>query len=76
MARLLSSYGLDMEGAMKAQAEINNLIDKYGIAIDTDPRRVNGSGSLQPAAGYLRPKGDGDQALRSLLSQALGLIED
>lgn len=76
MARLLSAYGLDMEGAMKAQAEINTLIDKYGIAIDTDPRRVNGSGSLQPAAGYLRPKGDGDQALRSLLSQALGLIED
>lgn len=76
MARLLSSYGMDLEGAMKAQAEINALIDKHGIAIDTDPRRVNGSGSLQPAAGYLRPQGDGEQALRALLTRALDLIED
>lgn len=62
MGRLLSSYGMDMEGAMKAQAEINDLIDKYGIALDTDPRRVNGSGSLQPATGYLAPKGEQELA--------------
>ncbi len=74
MARLLSTYGLDPEGAMKTQKDINDLIDKYGIALDTDPRRTNGSGALQPAAGYLAPKGEQD--LRSLLTRALGLIED
>lgn len=73
LARLLNAYGMDLEGAMKAQAEINALIDKHGIAIDTDPRRVNGSGSLQPAAGYLKPQGE--QELRDLLERAIGLIE-
>lgn len=68
LARWLSSQGLDLETAMKAQAEINSLIDKHRIALDTDPRRVNGSGSLQPAAGYLAPKG-GEDELRAVITR-------
>lgn len=74
MARLLNSYGLDLEQAMKTQSEINALIDKYGLALDTDPRRVNGSGTLQAATGYLAPKGE--QELKTLLTQALPFLAD
>jgi hypothetical protein len=35
---------------------INKAFDKAVIASDADPRRVNGSGGLQPPAGYLASK--------------------
>jgi len=69
LADLLASRGLSMEAAAKLQSEINAIIDKYGLALDSDPRRVNRSGALQPAAGYLLPKGD--QALLDVASRLL-----
>lgn len=71
LADLLAERGLSMEAAAKLQAEINAIIDKHGLALDSDPRRVNGSGALQPAAGYLLPKGD-----QALLGAAIRLLGD
>lgn len=55
----LSSRGKDWRTAFKETREVNALIDALGLAFDTDARRVNGSGALQPATGYLQPNGSG-----------------
>lgn len=54
----MAARGRDLRQALAEQADINALIDQLGLALDSDPRRVNGSGGLQPAAGYLRPTGE------------------
>lgn len=54
----MAARGRDLRQALVEQSDINALIDQLGLALDSDPRRVNGSGGLQPAAGYLRPTGE------------------
>jgi capsid protein len=54
----LAARGRDYREAFNEIADVNKLIDSLGIALDSDPRRVNRAGALQPAAGYLRPTGD------------------
>jgi hypothetical protein len=41
---------------MVAVKAMNDTIDKLGLALDTDPRRVTDSGVLQAASGFLAPK--------------------
>jgi len=69
MAELLAERGLSVEAAAKLQSEINAIFDKYGLASDADARKVNGSGALQPAVGYLQPKGE-----QALIEAATRLI--
>lgn len=69
LADLLTERGFDLRTAMALQAEINTLIDKHGLALDSDPRRLNGSGALQPSTGYLAPQGE--RALVELIGRHL-----
>lgn len=55
LSEAMAARGRDLRSSLAEMAETNKLIDSLGIALDSDPRRVNGSGGLQPAAGYLRP---------------------
>jgi lambda family phage portal protein len=55
----LARRGIDIDKHFAEIARINALIDKLGLALDTDPRRLTTNGILQIAAGYLAPKGDG-----------------
>lgn len=54
----LFARGESLETAIAKQVMIQKAFDAAGIASDADPRRVNGSGALQPATGYLAPKGE------------------
>lgn len=53
MLKMLAERGMTLEDAVADQAMINAAFTDNAIASDADPRRVNGSGSLQPTAGYL-----------------------
>lgn len=55
---VLAARGKDWREHFKTLAEVNTEIDRLGLALEADPRRVTQSGVLQAAAGYLRPQGD------------------
>jgi capsid protein len=54
----LTARGESLETAVAKQALINKAFDREGVTSDADPRRINGSGGLQPPAGYIAPKAD------------------
>jgi lambda family phage portal protein len=56
LLELLNARGETLETAVAKAKQIMDAFDKAGVASDADPRRVNGSGGLQPATGYLAPK--------------------
>lgn len=57
LSRSLAERGINAEDHMRAIAQMNELIDELGLALDSDPRRLTDSGVLQAAAGYIAPKG-------------------
>jgi capsid protein len=57
-ARVMAARGMDWRKAIKLQAEINQALDAAGVALDTDPRRLDGMGQIQNPVGYLAPKCD------------------
>lgn len=58
LAKALGERGINAEEHMLAIKSMNDIIDKLGLALETDPRRLTDSGVLQLAAGYIAPKGD------------------
>lgn len=56
--KALAERGLKTDSHMQAIANMNAEIDRLGLALDSDPRRLTDSGVLQAAAGYLAPKSD------------------
>lgn len=52
----LAARGRAWRPHVELQAEVNKVLDQHGVAYDTDPRRLNGSGGLQPPVGYLAPQ--------------------
>lgn len=69
---ILTERGLDLHSAVALQKQINDLFDANNLAMDTDPRRVNGAGTLQAPAGYLKSNGDDlGRAVASLIGQAV-----
>lgn len=52
----LGERGINAEEHMQALADMNATIDRLGLALDIDPRRLTDSGVLQAAAGYIAPK--------------------
>lgn len=56
LRKALSERGITLEAHLADIAVINALIDKLGLALEIDPRRVTQSGLLQAAAGYLTPR--------------------
>lgn len=54
----LTSRGESLETAVAKQVLINAAFDTLGVTSDADPRRINGSGGLQPPVGYIAPKAD------------------
>lgn len=54
----LAARGMDLRDALNEYAQVNALIDKLGLVLDSDPRRVNTLGAIQPPAGYLKTATD------------------
>lgn len=54
----LARRGINWRDHFKERAVIQAEGDQKGLVFDTDPRRVNGSGALQPPAGFVLPKTD------------------
>lgn len=59
--KALSERGIDpVEHAAEIKAW-QQTTDAAGLVFDTDARRVDGSGGLQPPAGYIAPKGASEE---------------
>lgn len=58
MQRILSEMGMSPAEAAAAGREWNALIASNGLALDTDPARINGAGALQPPAGFIAARPD------------------
>jgi capsid protein len=58
--RACSRRGIDWRKAIADQAEVNALLDSSRVAMDTDPRRIDGAGKIQSPVGYL---GSGEAAV-------------
>lgn len=56
LMRSLAERGINHEEQLREIHRVNQLIDELGLALDSDPRRLTGSGVLQAAAGYLAPQ--------------------
>lgn len=54
--RALARRGIDYQDFYGECRDDNALIDAYGLAFDTDPRRLTGAGMLQAPQGYVLPK--------------------
>lgn len=52
----LAERGINADEHMIALKAMNDTIDRLGLALDIDPRRVTDSGVLQAAAGFLAPR--------------------
>lgn len=63
---ILAQRGKEYRAHFEEKAAVQALGDKLGLVFDTDPRRVNGSGALQPPSGFVLPKDDADS--RSVVS--------
>lgn len=59
--RAMTRRGLNWRKEIALQAEVNAALDANRIAMDSDPRRIDGLGAIQAAAPYLSSKG-GDPA--------------
>jgi len=56
MSKSLAERGLNTDKHLAEISRINGVIDGLGLALETDPRRLNNAGALQDAVGYLAPK--------------------
>ncbi|WCP71560.1 phage portal protein [Sphingomonas hankookensis] len=52
----LAERGINAEEHVARLKSMNDTIDRLGLALDIDPRRVTDSGVLQTAAGFLAPR--------------------
>lgn len=57
--RAMTRRGLNWRKEIALQAQVNALLDKNRIAMDSDPRRIDGLGAIQPPASYLSATGAG-----------------
>jgi capsid protein len=60
LPKALASRGIDWRREFAEDFQVNKLIDLYGLAFDTDPRRINQMGAIQPSAGWVNPKPGAD----------------
>lgn len=58
MPQALAERGRNWRDQVAEQKEWQEACDIAGTVFDTDARRIDGSGSLQPPTGYLAPEGD------------------
>ncbi|HYD45102.1 MAG TPA: phage portal protein, partial [Phenylobacterium sp.] len=69
LGRSLASRGLDLRRSTAEQKATNALLDDAGVVLDTDPRKINGAGTVQAPVGFVLPKakpGDGEDRSRAL----------
>ncbi len=52
----LAERGINADEHMAAVKAMNDTIDRLGLALDSDPRRLTDSGILQVPSGFLAPK--------------------
>lgn len=60
ISKALGERGINTEEQFREIHRLNGIIDRLGLALESDPRRLTDSGVLQAAAGYLRPQGQQD----------------
>lgn len=56
MPESLAERGIEWREHFEEAAVVNAEIDRLGLVFDTDPRKINGTGALQPPAGFVLPK--------------------
>jgi lambda family phage portal protein len=56
MPEALAERGIEWREHFEEAAMVNSEIDRLGLVFDTDPRKINGTGALQPPAGFVLPK--------------------
>ncbi len=58
MQQSLAERGQNWKTAYGEIAASNTLADTLGLVLDTDPRKVNATGAIQPPASFATPKAD------------------
>ncbi|WP_292089519.1 phage portal protein [Brevundimonas sp.] len=53
---VLARRGINWRSHFLERAMVDKESDRLGLAFDTDPRKINGTGAVQPAAGFILPK--------------------
>lgn len=73
---VLARRGIDWRPHFEERAAVQALGDQLGLTFDTDPRRVNGSGGLQPTSGFVLPKGeDGNRSVIGFFGRMIEALE-
>lgn len=60
MPESLSSRGKNWRDHINNIGTFNTAADAKGLALDTDPRKIDGRGAIQPPAGFVRPTAPSD----------------
>ena len=60
MSESLSSRGRNWRDQISQIATFNTAADAADLALDTDPRRIDARGQIQPPTGFIRPTAIGD----------------
>lgn len=74
MPEALAERGIEWREHLEEMAVVNNEIDRLGIVLDTDPRKINGTGALQPPAGFVLPKLPNGSDARGLNQDVIGFF--
>ena len=60
MGESLSSRGRNWRDQINQVATFNLAADAKGVVFDTDPRKIDARGQIQPPASFIRPNASGD----------------
>lgn len=60
MPESLSKRGRNWRDHLKQISEFNKAVDAFGLALDTDPRKIDARGQIQPPAGFILPTAPAD----------------
>ncbi len=58
MQQSMAERDMNWSSALGEMAAFNKEVDAHGLVLDTDPRKVNATGAIQPPASFAVPKGD------------------
>lgn len=59
----LAERGIEWMEHLEERGRVDRVIDRLGIVLDTDPRKVNGTGAIQPPASFAVPRNTDERSL-------------
>lgn len=73
----LARRGIDWIEHFDERQQVQLEGDRRGLVFDTDPRRINGAGALQPPAGFVLPKSEEDaRAISSFFGRLIDAVSN